>query len=399
MKAIRTTVLVILLISAGAGPAWGVDASLYIEALIDGMDQLIIKGDTLQWEHFDWAAVGRHEGKNEPTIITTHMDGNVVVDQDAWIPQWSTDPPDELRFKNERSSVYTGLNPELSQEDQIVTLTPLQARSRVSITQQPAAANDHTLIVKFDDNGWGGSETYRVRLDYQGVEELPLLVLPQEQTGRRTSGNFGWEYDYSVGIWDEAIRIDLNIQLVGDDPGDTIRNRWEQGIEDIWNDKYEVTDADDSFPIVIDVEWVDSAAKADHVVTVHDSQGRATMLEWYTRSSWGDAYLDEIAAHEAGHMFALYDEYAGGAVNPATGFTATNALMGDLGAVHKRYYEDILAWAEGELDRDFSLTAANAPPAPQDPRIVGYYDPIPEPATLTALLLGSLAVLRKRRKR
>ena len=66
-----------------------------IEAMIDGRDLLIIQGDTLQWHHLDYAAVGRHLGANEPTIISTWLGDTLVMDQVNWIPDW----PEELKVK------------------------------------------------------------------------------------------------------------------------------------------------------------------------------------------------------------------------------------------------------------------------------------------------------------
>ena len=42
------------------------------------------------------------------------------------------------------------------------------------------------------------------------------------------------------------------------------------------------------------------------------------MRSWYTvgASGWGDTYQEKVAAHELGHMIGLWDEYAGGAVDP-----------------------------------------------------------------------------------
>jgi hypothetical protein len=59
-----------------------------IQAFIDGRDQLIIQGNTLQWDHIDYAAVGRYLGANEPTIITTTLNGVTQLNQTDWYPTW-----------------------------------------------------------------------------------------------------------------------------------------------------------------------------------------------------------------------------------------------------------------------------------------------------------------------
>jgi Ca2+-binding RTX toxin-like protein len=54
------------------------------------------------------------------------------------------------------------------------------------------------------------------------------------------------------------------------------------------------------------------------------------MTNWYLDrpSGWSNDYHDEIAAHEAGHMFGNFDEYSGGATY--NGYTTTGTLMSDL---------------------------------------------------------------------
>ncbi|WP_143301662.1 hypothetical protein, partial [Candidatus Entotheonella palauensis] len=69
--------------------------AIEVTALIDGRDQLIIEGNTMQWHHFDFAAVGRHQGGNAPTIIAPVSQLGA-----AWFPEWSEPPPSEVRFED-----------------------------------------------------------------------------------------------------------------------------------------------------------------------------------------------------------------------------------------------------------------------------------------------------------
>lgn len=165
----------------------------------------------------------------------------------------------------------------------------------------------------------------------------------QEQSGYRVGGankEYGWNYKYDIGFFSNTLKVDIDIALIGDDPGDTLRNRWENGIESIWStDKYRV-------PITFNVDWV-GADEADQVVTVKSGDGRDDMVTWYTGNpaGWGDAYQDEVAAHEYGHMLGLYDEYVGGAVNPETLLTGTGGLMETLnGPTLKHYYDPFFSW-------------------------------------------------------
>jgi hypothetical protein len=130
-----------------------------IEALIDGRSQLILQDNTAQWYHLDFAAPGRHEFRNDPTVI------NGV----EWFPLWPDIPDEENRDCNCYSDVFTGLYPPLPSEDFTVKLKPVRSRSETQIIQEPANENDYTLIIEFDDNAPGGSDSYIVELELEHV--------------------------------------------------------------------------------------------------------------------------------------------------------------------------------------------------------------------------------------
>lgn len=170
-KIILSLSLWALLLTPGLALAFTID----IEGLFDGRDQLIIKGDTLQWHHFDYAAVGRHEGQNQPTYITTALMGTV-----AWTPEWAYPPPyeypppNEIRFEA-YSSIFTGLNPPLPAVAGVVlSFTRISGRADLSIIQLPESANDYTLIVEFNDNYHGGSAWTQGRLEIADVAPVPV---------------------------------------------------------------------------------------------------------------------------------------------------------------------------------------------------------------------------------
>jgi hypothetical protein len=173
----RWSVLTLAVILSYAGQVFAGSITLEISALIDGRDQLIIQGDTLQWHHFDFAAVGRHEGRNEPTTITTTLNGVLVMDHVAWIPDWPLPPPDEIRLFGAFSSVFTGLTPAIPSQDIPVTLQVLDARSILHLVQLPAASNGFATVLEFDDNGPSGSAQYDGSLTFtsQSVPEPSAL--------------------------------------------------------------------------------------------------------------------------------------------------------------------------------------------------------------------------------
>jgi hypothetical protein len=128
-----------------------------IEALIDGRSQLILQDNTAQWYHLDYAAPGRHEFRNEPTVI------NGV----EWFPIWPDIPDEENRDCNCYSDVFTGLYPSLPSEDFNVKLKPVRSRSETRIIQEPTSGNDYALIIEFDDNSPGGSDSYIVEIELE----------------------------------------------------------------------------------------------------------------------------------------------------------------------------------------------------------------------------------------
>lgn len=142
----------------GSNLTWA--TSLQVEAYIDGRDQLIIQGNMVQWEHFDYAAVGRWNGNNYPTYLKT-PDIN-----EAWTPTWPQPVPDEIRFHAD-SSIFTGLSPALPAAPVTVTLTNLTnpLRGPVTIVQFPEAGNGYTLKVEFNDNIQEFAAWYSVELN------------------------------------------------------------------------------------------------------------------------------------------------------------------------------------------------------------------------------------------
>jgi hypothetical protein len=186
--------------------------------------------------------------------------------------------------------------------------------------------------------------------------------------------DFGWSSGYDISFVNQVLHIEINIQLEGGDPGDALRQQWEDGIECIWSNKYDIADGNYKYPIKLQVNWVD--ANPHHIVTFHPSGENmlANMNNWYTESSWGAQYNDEMAAHEAGHMLGLYDEYNNGALDPDTLFTCTYSLMADFGPTRNWHYEQILEWLEARSGRDLSLVKSPLPPYPLDDRIPNLSD-------------------------
>jgi hypothetical protein len=143
-------------------------ATIRVEAYIDGRSQLIIRGNTAQWQHFADSAPGipQNPSENFPTIINSAN----------WVPSWSGDPSN---CGGCFSSVFSGVCPGLSTVTQMVALNRIQTRDSVSIIQQPAAGNNYTLIVWFDDPDPGGF-WYIIELDFPNARTCSAIPTMSE---------------------------------------------------------------------------------------------------------------------------------------------------------------------------------------------------------------------------
>jgi len=141
-----------------------VTKTIRVEALIDGRSQLILRANTAQWHHFDFAAPGRHLFVNVPTVING-------VD---WFPDWPDIPNKENRDCNCFSDVFNGVVPPLPQTNTQITFRTIQSRHITHIVQLPTASNNYTLIIEFDDNPVGGDDNYIVEIDFTIVVDIDI---------------------------------------------------------------------------------------------------------------------------------------------------------------------------------------------------------------------------------
>jgi hypothetical protein len=149
------------------------DSYIRIGASVDGRDRLIIQANTMQWHHFDYAAVGRAGGSNIPTIIEAPGGAG------AWLPTWPSPPPAEIRFEA-FSSVFHGLSPALPAEPSHWYVTKWFGRGEVRIVEQPSASNAFKLIVEFDDNEPLGGTFYMVELS--PAKQVAIDIRPYSRT-------------------------------------------------------------------------------------------------------------------------------------------------------------------------------------------------------------------------
>jgi hypothetical protein len=173
------------------------------------------------------------------------------------------------------------------------------------------------------------------------------FIPPETITGRLSARNgFSWRYSYDISFSENAVLVNVAINLIPADGVtkldiDRVKPLWEEGIEEIWNNKFSLeTKAGQRFPIIVDVMF--HGHRFHHDVIVHPGGGRSDELNWNIMDT------PAIAAHEFGHMIGLFDEYRGGALAPKTGIIDKTSIMTSKptgeGMTFERHYTRFRQW-------------------------------------------------------
>lgn len=175
---------------------------------------------------------------------------------------------------------------------------------------------------------------------------------------------------YDIALEDHNLIVSLRIHLVPGSPDvkitDELKQFYQDGILDHWNYAYALVNGTSGTltPILFDVQFTND--DPHHTVEIHEStdpknvppdteRDRENVTKWYTKST------EQTAAHEAGHMLGLKDEYAreADAYDRDVGLddtpkietikgkmikSAKEGLMGLGIQIKERYMTNFLAW-------------------------------------------------------
>lgn len=208
-----------------------------------------------------------------------------------------------------------------------------------------------------------------------------------------TSGSFGWQASYDISFINQDLIIDVDVFLTGDDAGDSLKAIWKQGIEGLWSNAFDIFDGSYYYDTLFNVDWFNTSVGADHTVNVHNGNGNVNLGNWFTGnpSGWGYANQDRIAAHEFGHMIGLFDEYTGGALNPA-GLIRSNSIMGqNLTSPQSDHFNAFTGWLSDK-------SGINSLSVVADSGLHNYQLSVPEPSSFAIFMLGMIGLAFRRIK-
>ncbi len=133
---------------AGQSRSHGSRFTYVVRADIDGHSVLTIRGRSARWFHIDYAAPGRHNGKNEPTIINGTK----------WFPSWPQ--PGQNYNCDCHSSTFDKVMPRVPRNAVSVFVQAVSCRDTCSASY----SDDGTLVIDFNDDPSSSDAWYEVRV-------------------------------------------------------------------------------------------------------------------------------------------------------------------------------------------------------------------------------------------
>ena len=225
------------------------------------------------------------------------------------------------------------------------------------------------------------------------INDISAETIQENISVTNSSGTtFNWRSSYDISFVNQDLIIDVDVFLAGFDPGQALRDIWEDGIESIWSNAFDISDGTYYYDTIFNVDWLTSPSNSDHFVIVREGNGNVDLANWYTGTPSGRGFNNQgrVAAHEFGHMIGLLDEYNGGATLPGT--VRSDSIMGQqLSSPQEDHYYAFTNWLSVNSGvNSLSLVA--------DSGSHNYVIDVPEPSSLFIVMIMGFSFVILRRK-
>jgi len=132
------------------------------------------------------------------------------------------------------------------------------------------------------------------------------------------NGTFSWTSRFGL-FYNAVNRTVTVIMRLHTTASDDVKRAWKYAIENKWSDRYALYirgpkpgDREECYPLGVDVQWVDDAAKAHYTITPNapgaTAGGRAGLGGTISMLGWGTRDTVDVT-HEFGHMLGNTEEY------------------------------------------------------------------------------------------
>ncbi len=145
------TLLSIALLSTLPTVATAASGSIRVIVRIDGLSDVLLSGNTAQWNHLQY----------DPPGVT-------LLNGVSWTPTGLSSSCNCL------SDVFTGVVPAIPQNATGFSVT-WTGRGTVTLEELPTPANGYRLRARFDDLGPPGADNYDALISYQYADAIPAL--------------------------------------------------------------------------------------------------------------------------------------------------------------------------------------------------------------------------------
>jgi hypothetical protein len=141
-------------------------------ALIDGEDDLLLRGNELWYDHKEFYLPGLHDSNNFSTLINNYN----------WYPKFPSMNDGELDLAQESEPLKGYSYIPNYKIDYSLELVEIPEYGDVVITQQPSVENNYTLVLSIHDGPVGGSWWYEFNILYETDSELLTTEISEPQS-------------------------------------------------------------------------------------------------------------------------------------------------------------------------------------------------------------------------